>query len=331
MSYCVNCGTGYENASGTCPACHLNQEIPSEIIDSELLRWKGSPRRAEDLPFGYPGEKAGLTLAIVVSAIIAGLLGTVSVGLFFVVLILSLVSLKVKHIQSKKNLIRVSDHSFATVFKLTKLAAYRLQLPLPEVYIVQDPSYNAGTMGFGRYGFIVVNSAVVHDFAPGELLFVIGHEMGHLKRHHTTWLTLLQPAKVGGARFLLAPLLQPLFNVWSVKAEYTADQAGLIAGNDVHAASTALLKLAGGPGVEREVDIEKIIHEGKEGEEVLSGLAEYLGTHPFIHNRVRQLLSIASSPQFRSCLWWTSRVEGKSVNSGATLVGQVRMRSTSPS
>ncbi len=168
-------------------------------------------------------------------------------------------------------------------------------------------TYNAYTQGFGRHGFIVVNSGTLDALSPEELVFVIGHEMGHVKRFHTTWLTLLSPGRTGGARFLFAPLMEAVFNVWSVKAEYTADQAALIACDDIYAASRALLKLSGGSIVEREVDLEEIVEGGKESDELLSSLVECLRTHPFIQNRVRHLWSFVSSDQYRSARWW--RVE----------------------
>ncbi len=310
MSYCVNCGKEYEKPSGICPTCHLDQRIPEAIIDFELSRRKGRPILPQDLSFGYPGEKAALMLASVISIIVATVLGAISLGLFFVILLISLMHLRIRHLQLKKNALPVSEQSFKTIFRLAKVAAYRLKLPLPDLYVTQDPSYNAYTAGFYRYGFLVLHSALVQDFQPGELLFVIGHELGHMKRYHTTWLTLLEPARAGGSRFLFAPLMHVIFNVWSVKAEYTADQAGLIACDDLPAASTALLKLAGGPQIEKEVDFHRIGHREERGEELLSGLIEYLGTHPFIQNRVRHLAAFASSSQFRACRWWVFERKG---------------------
>lgn len=195
-------------------------------------------------------------------------------------------------------MIRCSETNFRTIFKLTKVGAYRLKIPLPEVYITNSPEYNAHTMGFYKYGFIVINSSMARDFTPSELLFVIGHEMGHMKKYHTTWLNLLNPAKAEGTNFIFAPVMRVIFNVWSVKAEHTADQAGLIACKDLNSAVLSLLKLAGGMDVEKEVDITKLTNPKREQNEIFASLAEYLGTHPFIENRVTQLIS--SSPALLS-------------------------------
>jgi Zn-dependent protease with chaperone function len=296
MRYCVNCGRPYDKPSGICPDCLSDQTAPDEVINAVLIGKSFTPNNPG---FGFPGEKAALILSVIISLIIAIILGMMSFGLFFVILVLNLIYLKINHLTSRKNMIRVSENSFKSVFKLAKIAAYRLKLPLPEVFITEDPQYNAYTMGFYRYGFIVINSSMARDFKADELLFVIGHEMGHMKKYHTTWLNLLAPARVGGARFIFAPLMQVIFNVWSVKAEYTADQAGLIACKDVNSAVVSLLKIAGGRQVEKEVDIGKIVN--RRADEILSGMAEYLGTHPFIENRVKQLINISGTvPYYHS-------------------------------
>lgn len=47
--------------------------------------------------------------------------------------------------------------------------------------------------------------------------------------------------------------------------------------------------------MEKEVDISKITSHPGEQEEILSAILEYLGTHPFINNRIRHLIDFAGS------------------------------------
>lgn len=296
MNYCVNCGRNYQKAYSICLSCCSDQVVPNEIIASELLRNKNCHQNAFDPHFGFPGEKAALLLSLIISILVATFIGTVSLGLFFLILVGNLVYLKINHITARKNMIPVSENNFKNILSLAKVAAYRLKLPLPDIYITQDPQYNAYTMGFFRYGFIVINSSLINAFKPSELLFIIGHEMGHIKRYHTTWLNLMSPARVGGAKFVFAPVMQMIFNVWSVKAEHTADQGGLIACRDINAAILCLLKIASGTIIEEEVDLSKIIHkEDNNKEEVFTNLFEYLGTHPFMENRIKHLVNFSST------------------------------------
>ena len=301
MRFCANCGERYEKPSRLCGRCAFDPETPEGIADLEVgrLDW-----RRDDPRFGYPGERAALGLSIAIAIAIATVLGAASLGVFVVVVIVSLLDLTVAQVRLRKDAMTVTERNFAGVAKLAKLAAYRLRLRCPDVYVTQDPSYNAYTRGFARHGFIVVNSALVQDFTAGELLFILGHEMGHIKHFHATWLTLLSSAPSRGAGFLLAPLMQVIFGVWGVKCEYTTDQAGLIASGDVEVGVVALLKLGGGVAAGTEVDLTAIREtkpdEGKE----LSGLLEYAGTHPFTHNRVQHLLNYAASPGFATACSW---------------------------
>src|SRR6266446_2280810 len=186
MSYCANCGTRYEEPASLCSACHLDPRLPEAIIDADIIRenWRGN-----DPSFGYPGEAGALVLSAVVATALGVVLGVVSLGLFLVLVALSLITLTLNLATYRRNAIQVGPRSFPTVHRLAKVAAYRLKLRCPEVYVSHDGRYNAHTQGFARNGFIVVNSALVQDFQPAELLFVIGHEMGHIKRFHATWMT----------------------------------------------------------------------------------------------------------------------------------------------
>jgi Zn-dependent protease with chaperone function len=272
--------------------------VPNEVVEQELRRFASRPPTTKDPPFGYPGEAAALTLAMVGSVLILAVLGLVSVGLFVVVVALSLTYLLADIATARTRMIRVTPKDFSRVFKLAKLAAYRLRVALPDVFIAQSADYNAYTRGFLRKGYVVVHSALAKDFPPSEVLFVLGHEMGHMKRFHTTWLTLMANASEQGSRFLLAPLIRVVFNVWSVRCEYTADQAGFIACRDPRAATMALLRLAGGSESQDQVCVEDMIGLDANDPEMASEMADLLGTHPAIRNRLRRINDLAMSPSF---------------------------------
>lgn len=298
MSFCANCGAPYESPSGVCPSCYRDQRLPEEVMTAGLERFRRSPPPAGEPAFGYPGERGALYLSLALCLVILALLGALTVGLFLLAVAANLLYLILTHLTIKSQMIQASENSFERVHRLAKVAAYRLGAPLPPVYITEAPTFNAYTAGFFRYGFAVIHSAMVRDFKPDELLFVIGHEFGHIKRYHTTWLNLMHPAQGTGARFFVAPLMRLVFNVWSVKSEYTADQAGLIACRSHRAAVTAMLKLAGGAEVEKEVDVRRVEELASEDPGVSVAFLEYLGTHPFVRNRIRQLLSFAASADY---------------------------------
>src|SRR4030042_4744356 len=291
MRYCVNCSNAYERLAAFCPECKSDQLIPNDFVESKLQQYKITLASRHDPLFGFPGEKTALVFSIAVVVLIAVVLGTLSIGLFAALLFINIIAIKISHIKTEKNMIRASEHNFRDIYRLSKVAAFRLKIPLPEIYIMQEPDFNAYTMGIYKYGFIVINSSLIDSFKPEEMLFVIGHEMGHMKRYHTTWLNLFCPAKKSGINFIFAPFMQYIFNIWSIKAEYTADQAGLIACRELKPAVLSLLKLSGGQNIEEEVDIARVINNRHDEKlDILNSIVEYFGNHPFIENRIKQLI-----------------------------------------
>jgi Zn-dependent protease with chaperone function len=296
MRYCVNCSNAYEKLAAFCPECKSDQLIPDDFVESKLQQYKITLASRNDPLFGFPGEKTALVFSIAVVVLIAVILGTLSIGLFAALLFINIIAIKVSHIKTQKNMIRVSEHNFRDIYSLSKIAAFRVKIPLPEIYIMQEPDFNAYTIGIYKYGFIVINSSMINTFGPEEILFVLGHEMGHMKRYHTTWLNLLYPARAGAIKLIFAPLIQCIFNIWSVKAEYTADRAGLIACQELKPAVLCLLKLSGGANIEEEVDITRVINNRcDEKIDILNSIVEYFGNHPFIENRIKQLICFSEA------------------------------------
>ena len=298
--YCVNCGILYEKRGGFCPSCCCDQNIPLEIINRTLDDNKRKPFGYK-LNIGYPGERMALIASVVLCAFVLFVLSLVSFGVFAFLFCYSLLLLKHQEISLKNNSIKISDTQYQNIFKLSKLAAHRLNLPLIDVYIIQDNNLNAFATGFYKYGFIVLSSHLVDTFTPGELLFVLGHEMAHIKKHHITFTRLTQPAINNNFQIVLASLISFTFNIWSVKAEYTADQAGLITTRDLNAGITTMVKLAGGAydTPDRLVNYE-LGNDPETFESHRNALLEYIGTHPFISNRIKRLKVFASSSVFLS-------------------------------
>ncbi|MEM4188340.1 MAG: M48 family metalloprotease [Candidatus Hadarchaeum sp.] len=145
-------------------------------------------------------------------------------------------------------------------------------------------------------------SALAQQFRPEELLFVLGHELGHMKPLHATWLTLMDRAGQQGARFILAPLARLVFNLWSVKAEYTADEAGLFACRQPKAGMRALLRIAGGGEDAFMSEIEAIARDKSDKQGLLSDLADFLGTHPAIQKRLKHIQDFGHSSLFRRAI-----------------------------
>jgi len=296
MKYCVNCRTKYSEEIGICRQCSSIKTIPNAQIANAILSQKYTFSE-KCMQFGYPGEKTALILSILIAIIVITFLSTISFGLFFLLIAISLISLVLKHISLRNNNIIVSKTHFSRIYTLSKVAAYRLNIPLPEVYIYNYSDLQAYTIGFYKYGFIVISSEMANKFTNEELLYVIGHEMGHIKKFHTTYLNLIYPAQSNSVQNIIATITRWIFNIWHVKSEYTADQAGLIACQSLKSTITALLKLASGPHIKEEIDINNLEADNTQTSK-WSNLFEYLNTHPFISNRIQQLKDFNKSIEY---------------------------------
>jgi Zn-dependent protease with chaperone function len=88
------------------------------------------------------------------------------------------------------------------------------------------------------------------------LLYIIGHELGHIKSQHVLYhqmadalpvlSSMLSSVTLGLGGALSIGLELALLN-WYRKSEFTADRAGLLACQNIDAATTVLMKLAGSP------------------------------------------------------------------------------------
>ena len=95
------------------------------------------------------------------------------------------------YVQNCAESVRCSSKQFPTVYRLLREACGILDVSEPELYIRYSEKYNAFTSGVNRT-FIVLHSSLVEDFTDEELLFVIGHEIGHIKCGHVLYTMLGQ-------------------------------------------------------------------------------------------------------------------------------------------
>ncbi len=160
---------------------------------------------------------------------------------------------------------------------------------LGDLFVQQSPSYNASVFAHDRRFDILVHSALLRDFAPDELHFVFGHELGHVLFRHNAI-----PVReiLAGTEGLPAEAARLLLS-WSRAAEISADRIGLLCCGALSAAAGALFKTASGlPGIDtsrvlssfrRQYDaLEKQIHKDADGE-------SWRRTHPMIPIRFKAM------------------------------------------
>lgn len=121
--------------------------------------------------------------------------------------------------------------------------------PIPKLYI-ESGFINAKTIGANE-PIIVISSASISLLSYDELLFILGHEVGHIKSQHVLYHTIgnLLPSLVKylpGGEVLSTGINVALYN-WIRKSELTADRVGLLACQNIDAAIRVMMKLSGYP------------------------------------------------------------------------------------
>ncbi|HHV61971.1 MAG TPA: M48 family metalloprotease [Firmicutes bacterium] len=86
--------------------------------------------------------------------------------------------------------VRVSTTQLPTLHTIVMSACNMLKAPCPDLFIKQDPTLNAYTMGTNQDHIVVIHSGVLNMFEPEELAFIIGHEVGHIASRHVTYMTM---------------------------------------------------------------------------------------------------------------------------------------------
>ena len=179
--------------------------------------------------------------------------------------------------------VKVSDRQFSRIHRITKTACDTLQITMPQVFVVNSPVFNAGTLGTNDDSFIMVHSALVDQYTDEELLTVIGHECGHIHNSHVAYLTALHYLTYMAGMFLpwiLQPALVAL-RTWSRRAEITCDRAGMLVSRDQAAAERAITKLAvGSRKLYEEFNLDAFLEQHEEGSHGIGKYMEVFATHP---------------------------------------------------
>jgi len=214
--------------------------------------------------------------------------------------------------------VKVSDKQFPEIDRLRLEAARVLGLSAPPVFIIEAPVLNAFTMGpDAENSFIILTRALVQEAKPRELMYVLGHELGHVKSQHSLYITVAvlltntglvaaHTLSLPGVRHILAvlrPAAEVALNAWSRRAEITCDRAGLVANQDLPSAQRALLLMAcGSRDLADRIDLAEYEKQRQELSESVGKWRQLFETHPHLPKRVKALELFAGSAPYRGLI-----------------------------
>ena len=158
---------------------------------------------------------------------------------------------KIYTVQYTGSNLKVTPTSYPKIYRYLEDACKILDLQkVPDLYIEWGYSINACTVG-AEHPIIILNSGLIDLCDEEEIMFVIGHEVGHIKSNHMLYHMMVQVVNYfidslpGGT--LIAGGLQYALYYWYRMSEFTADRAGLLCCQNQDAMIRAFIKMAGLP------------------------------------------------------------------------------------
>ena len=217
--------------------------------------------------------------------------------------------------------LRITNENYPDIYKLLKEACLILDIKdIPPLYLVNNPIMNAYAIGASK-PFIGLTYGVVERLEPDELLFVIAHELGHIKSGHVLYYniaTYFKPivevasqlslglAGLAGGGFQIA------LNYWQRMSEFTSDRAGLLVCQDPKVCIRAMIKIAGLPldAVGIEAFEKSFLEQAKEFEDFDYGamnkfvkiMSTYDNSHPWSVLRASEFIKWERSEEYKMIL-----------------------------
>jgi Zn-dependent protease with chaperone function len=141
----------------------------------------------------------------------------------------------------KTNAIRVSATQLPEIYQAAQTGCERLGMPMPDIYVMQHNVWNAfAAKFFSRRVVVLFSGAVDSILLKGDteqLMWVVGHELGHHWAGHLDWKHKL--ASLGNWFFWV--------HLWySRRRELTCDRVGLYCSGSLRSSQIALANLTVG-------------------------------------------------------------------------------------
>lgn len=207
--------------------------------------------------------------------------------------------------------LRVTKDSYPKIYEYLEYACKILDVQkIPELYIEWGYNVNSGTVG-AENPIIVLNSGLIDLCDDDEIMFVIGHELGHVKSNHMLYHMMAQVINliidsIPFGTIAAAPLQYALY-YWDRMSEFTADRAGLLCCQNKEAAIRAFMKMAGIPiqqfkdmkyhtFIQQAKDFKKLDYDGLNKLIKLISIAD--ASHPWTVMRAAELLNWIESGDF---------------------------------
>lgn len=149
--------------------------------------------------------------------------------------------------------VAVGPTQFPEIYQMGVDCAHKLGIGVPNMYIVNDNTMNAGAYSVDRASpLITINSGIIERLTPGELKAVIAHECAHVHNEHYVLKCLVDAimnsagSLIPGGQLLISASNLALMNFWTRAGEITCDRAAMICCENIQDAINVNFKLLSG-------------------------------------------------------------------------------------
>lgn len=176
--------------------------------------------------------------------------------------------------------LNVNEYAYQELYALLKEATEILDMDkTPYFSLSWSYQISVGSEG-AKNPRIMALSGAVDLLDDDELLFLLGHELGHILAGHKPYQNLLitfyTPLMnmVPNAQVWLG-VLRPLLLQWYRNSDYTADRIGLLACQDINVAFRTMIKMSGLPKkYHQAINTDMLLKQAARFEQQNSGIAE---------------------------------------------------------
>lgn len=167
----------------------------------------------------------------------------------------------------------------------------------------------------GKKPRIILSTGAIDLLSKDELSFLIGHELGHIMCGHKPYHTLLEllysPLIDQVDHFSLASVIKMPMLEWYRISHYTADRVGLLCCQNINAALSAMIKMAGCPKKYFDkVDVKSILKQAEvfenSSKELMTGmLSKFIvraTSKPWMVVRAKELVDWCNSDSYKSLI-----------------------------
>jgi Zn-dependent protease with chaperone function/uncharacterized RDD family membrane protein YckC len=189
--------------------------------------------------------------------------------------------------------VRIHESQYPRVFAIVSRCAAALDLPMPMIFVRDDPFVPIVTVGLGDPYSLVLSSNWIEHFQDDELSFMVGRELGHIASGHARFTSLLS---VNGNENAIVSLI---FGSWLRRTELTSDRVGLLCCGSLDAAMRAII-IASFHAFGRKIDHRIFAEQGRDihADSVLR-LGEFLGSMPYATRRIESMQEFFETELYR--------------------------------